>query len=38
MKPTYVKAAFEYAYDELKRENVQDKVTLFYNDMIHILV
>ena len=32
LKPTYVKAAFEYAYDELKRENVQDKVTLFYND------
>ena len=26
------KAAFEYAYDELKKENVQDKVTLFYND------
>lgn len=32
LKPTYVKAAFEYAYDELKRENVQDKITLFYND------
>lgn len=32
LKPTYVKAAFEYAYDELKKENVQDKVTLFYND------
>ena len=32
MKPTYVKAAFEYAYDELKKQNVQNKVTLFYND------
>lgn len=32
LKPTYVKAAFEYAYDELKKQNVQDKVTLFYND------
>lgn len=32
LKPTYVKAAFRYAYDELKQKNVQDKVTLFYND------
>ena len=32
LQPTYVKAAFEYAYDELKKKNVQDKVTLFYND------
>ena len=32
LRPAYVKAAFEYAYDELKKENVQDKVTLFYND------
>lgn len=32
LEPTYVKAAFEYAYDELKQKNVQDKVTLFYND------
>lgn len=32
LKPTYVKAAFQYAYDELKQKNVQDKVTLFYND------
>lgn len=32
LRPTYVKAAFEYAYDELKKQNVQDKVTLFYND------
>lgn len=32
LKPTYVKAAFRYAYDELKQKKVQDKVTLFYND------
>lgn len=32
LRPTYVKAAFKYAYDELKKKNVQDKVTLFYND------
>lgn len=32
LEPTYVKAAFQYAYDELKKKNVQDKVTLFYND------
>lgn len=32
LKPTYVKAAFQYAYDELKKKNIQDKVTLFYND------
>ncbi len=32
MKPTYVKAAFQYAYDELKKKDAQDKVTLFFND------
>ena len=32
LKPTYVKAAFQFAYDELKKKNAQDKVTLFYND------
>lgn len=32
LQPTYVKAAFQFAYDELKKKNVQDKVTLFYND------
>lgn len=32
LEPTYVKAAFEYAYDELKQKNVQDKVVLFFND------
>ena len=32
LEPTYVKAAFEYAYDELKQKNVQGKITLFYND------
>lgn len=32
LEPTYVKKAFEFAYDMLKEYNVQDKVTLFYND------
>lgn len=32
LEPTYVKKAFEVAYDVLKTYNVQDKVTLFYND------
>lgn len=32
LKPTYVKDAFRYAYDELKKVNAQDKVTLFFND------
>ncbi len=32
LEPTYVKKAFEFAYDMLKQYNVQDKVTLFYND------
>lgn len=30
--PTYVKDAFRYAYDELKKKNAQDKVILFSND------
>lgn len=30
--PSYVKKAFELAYDMLKSYGVQDKVTLFYND------
>lgn len=30
--PSYVKKAFELAYDMLKSYDVQDKVTLFYND------
>lgn len=30
--PSYVKKAFEIAYEMLKSYNVQDKVTLFYND------
>ncbi|MCH5265103.1 MAG: endo-1,4-beta-xylanase [Lachnospiraceae bacterium] len=30
--PSYVKKAFEVAYGMLKSYNVQDKVTLFYND------
>lgn len=30
--PAYVKKAFEIAYDMLKTYEVQDKVTLFYND------
>lgn len=32
MRPTYVKAAFQYAYDELKKKNAQDKVVLVSND------
>lgn len=32
LEPTYVKKSFEFAYDMLKQYNVQDKVTLFYND------
>lgn len=30
--PSYVKKAFELAYEMLKSYDVQDKVTLFYND------
>lgn len=30
--PDYVKNAFEFAYEELEKHNVQDKVKLFYND------
>ncbi len=30
--PSYVKKAFEIAYEMLKSYNAQDKVTLFYND------
>lgn len=32
LQPSYVKAAYTYAYDELKKAGVEDKVTLFYND------
>lgn len=32
LQPTYVKKGFEFAYDMLKQYNLQDKVTLFYND------
>lgn len=32
MEPTYVKKAFELAYDMVKQYGVQDKVTLCYND------
>lgn len=32
LRPTYVKAAFRYAYDELKKKNAQNKVVLFSND------
>lgn len=32
LQPTYVKNAFEFAYDMLKQYGVQDTVTLFYND------
>lgn len=32
LEPSYVKDAFRYAYDELKKVGAQDKVTLFYND------
>ncbi|RAY89368.1 endo-1,4-beta-xylanase, partial [Klebsiella oxytoca] len=29
LEPTYVKNAFQFAYDTLKQYGVQDKVTLF---------
>ncbi len=32
LRPSYVKAAYTYAYEELEKENVENKVTLFYND------
>lgn len=32
MEPSYVKKAFELAYDMVKQYGVQDKVTLCYND------
>lgn len=32
LQPPYVKKAFEVAYAQLEAYNVQDKVTLFYND------
>ena len=32
LKPTYVKKAYEIAYDELKQYGLQKDVTLFYND------
>lgn len=32
LEPSYVKDAFRYAYDELKKVGAQDKVTLFFND------
>lgn len=32
LRPTYVKKAFEVAYDMLKQYDLQDKDTLFYND------
>ena len=32
LEPSYVKDAFRYAYDELKKEGAEEKVTLFYND------
>ncbi|MCM1246394.1 MAG: endo-1,4-beta-xylanase [Roseburia sp.] len=32
MKPTYVKKAFEFAYDVLEEYGIEDKVTLFNND------
>lgn len=32
LEPSYVKDAFRFAYDELKKAGIQDKVTLFYND------
>ena len=32
LQPTYVKNAYEIAYEILTEKNVQDKVTLFYND------
>ena len=32
LKPTYVKKAYEIAYDELKQYGLKEDVTLFYND------
>ncbi len=32
LKPTYVKKAFELAYEVLESYGIEDKVTLFYND------
>lgn len=32
LQPTYVKAAYTYAYDELVKAGVENDVTLFYND------
>lgn len=32
MEPTYVKDAFKFAYDELKKNGLNGKVKLFYND------
>ena len=32
LKPTYVKKAYEIAYDELKQYGLQKDITLFYND------
>ena len=32
LNPSYVKKAFEIAYEELKEYNVENKITLFYND------
>ncbi|MCH5265834.1 MAG: endo-1,4-beta-xylanase [Lachnospiraceae bacterium] len=32
MEPSYVKDAFRYAYDELKKEGAEEKVTLVFND------
>lgn len=32
LKPTYVKKAYEVAYDELKQYGLQKDITLFYND------
>ena len=32
LKPTYVKKAYEIAYDELKQYGLQEDITLFYND------
>ena len=32
LEPSYVKKAFEIAYEELENYGVQDKVVLYYND------
>lgn len=32
LQPTYVKKAYQTAYEMLKQYNLQDEVTLFYND------